>query len=331
MSHPLVYVGLDVAKSTLDLHLQGQSSHLAHDAKGGAQLLRQLAALPGPVQVILEATGGWERPILALLQGAGIAYSLVNPRQVRDFARATGRLAKTDRLDAQILAAFGAALRPAPTLAPSAAQAEVAAWVTRRQQLLEFLRAEQCRQLPGLPPALTRQLRAAVAALQKQIKAIDARLASLIAAEPRMRAVAERLRQFQGIGPATVATLLGHLPELGQLGSKALTALAGLAPFNDDSGPRRGLRRIWGGRASVRAALYMAAFNAIRHNPVLRPFYERLRQRGKPFKCALIATARKLLCALNTALLQPLFVPLGLSPTVPPKPTTSSHENTLAS
>lgn len=319
MSEKIVHVGLDVSKSWLDLHLGGQPLRLAHDPGGCAELLKRLAALPARPHVILEATGGWERPVLAVLRAAGVIHSVVNPRQVRDFARATGRLAKTDRIDAQVLAAFGAAVQPQPTAPPSPQQAELAAWVTRREQLLEFLRAEKCRQVPGLPRALQTALRASIARVQKQVAVVEARLAKLIAAHAELRARAERLQSFQGVGATTAATLVGHLPELGQISDKAIAALVGVAPHNDDSGPRRGLRRIAGGRANVRCALYMAAFNAIRYNPILRPFFERLRARGKAFKCALIATARKLLCALNTALGNPNFIPAGSAPNVPPE------------
>lgn len=323
MSESIVHVGLDVSKSFLDLHLGGPPLRLAHDPGGCAELLKRLAALPARPHVVLEATGGWERPVLEVLRAAGIIHSVVNPRQVREFARATGRLAKTDRIDAQVLAAFGAAVRPKPTPPPSSQQAELAAWVTRREQLLDFLRAERCRQVPGLPKALAAQILASIARIQKQIAAVEVRMAKLIATHAELLARAKRLESFQGIGATTAATLLGHLPELGQLSGKAIAALVGVAPLNNDSGPRRSLRRIAGGRASVRSALYMAAFNAIRYNPILRPFYERLRARGKAFKCALIATARKLLCALNTALQDPNFIPVGNHSNVPPEPSTN--------
>jgi transposase len=323
MSQIIVHVGLDVSKSFLDLHLGGQPLRLAHDPSGCAELLKRLAALNARPHVILEATGGWERPVVAVLRAAGVLHSVVNPRQVRDFAKATGRLAKTDRIDAQVLAAFGAAVRPEPTAAPSAQQAELAAWVTRREQLLDFLRAEKCRQVPRLPKALAAHLLASIARVQKQVTAVEARMARLIAAHAELRARAERLQSFQGVGATTATMLVGHLPELGRVSGKAIAALVGLAPLNDDSGPRRGLRRIAGGRANVRSALYMAAFNAIRYNPILRPFYERLRARGKAFKCALIATARKLLCALNTALHNANFIPAANPANVPPQPSTA--------
>ena len=309
MNPSLVHAGLDIAKATLDLHLQGQSLAFAHDPPGCAALIARLQALGTPVLVVCEATGGWERPVVAALHAAPIALTITNPRQVRDFARGRGRRAKTDRIDAQMLAEFGAANTPAPTPAPSAAQAELAAWVTRREQLKAMLGAERARQIPGLPKPVAKDLQASIARLEKQLLRITTRLAAALAATPEITAKAARLCSIQGVGPGTAATLLGHLPELGTLTRGTIAALAGLAPFNDDSGPRQGQRRIAGGRASVRCALYMAALSAIRCNPVLQPFYQRLRAAGKPFKVALIASARKLLTTLNTLLQNPHFIP----------------------
>jgi len=309
MPSPLVYIGLDIAKATLDVHHQGQAHTFPHDPGGCAALLALLGSLDGPVQVVCEATGGWERPIVQALWAAQVAVSIVNPRQVRDYARGAGLRAKTDRIDARVLAEFGATHHPKPTLVPSATQRELAAWVTRREQLQGLLNAENARQIPGLPKSIARALKASITHLEKQLAQAVATIAALLAATPELAAQAARLRVIQGVGPGTAATLLGHLPELGQVSARAIAALAGLAPFNDDSGPRRGYRRIAGGRASVRRALYMAALSALRCNPVLRPFYLRLRASGKPQKVALIATARKLLTTLNTLLQNPHFIP----------------------
>ena len=325
MNTTLVLAGLGLrSQATLDLHLQGEASRFAHDPPGCAALIARLRALGVPVLVICEATGGWERPIVAALHAAQIALTITNPRQVRDFARGRGQRAKTDRIDARMLAEFGAANTPAPTPAPSAAQAELAAWVTRREQVQAMLCAERVRQIPGLPGAVAKDLKASIARLEKHLAKITAHLAAALAATPEITAKAARLCSIQGVGPGSAATLLGHLPELGTLTRGTIAALAGLAPFNDDSGPprgrrgiagaggrasRKGQRHIAGGRASVRSALYMAAFNAIRCNPILKPFYQRLRAAGKPFKVALIATARKLLTTLNTALQNPSFIP----------------------
>ena len=309
MNQTYVYAGLDIAKATLDLHLQGGAWSFPHDPPGCAALIARLQSLGVPVQVICEATGGWERPVVAALHAAGQPVSVVNPRQVRDFARGRGRRAKTDRIDAQMLAEFGAANTPAPTAAPSAEQAELSAWVTRREQIQAMLRAERTRQIPGLPKPVAKDLAASILRLEKQLARITTQLAALLAATAELAHKAVRICTIQGVGPGTAATLLGHLPELGTLSGQAIASLAGLAPFNDDSGPRKGVRRIAGGRTSVRCALYMAAFNAIRYNPVLKPFYQRLRAAGKPFKVALIATARKLLTTLNTLLQKPFFIP----------------------
>jgi transposase len=305
----LVHAGLDIAKATLDLHLQGQAWRFAHDPPGCAALIARLHTLGTPVFVVCEATGGWERPIVAALHAAQIPLAITNPRQVRDFARGRGRRAKTDAIDAQMLAEFGAANLPLPTPAPSAAQAALAGWVTRREQVQAMLCAERTRQIPGLPKAIAKDLHTSIARLEKQLARILEHLASALHATPEITAKAARLCSIQGVGPGTAATLLGHLPEIGTLTRGTIAALAGLAPFNHDSGPRQGQRRIAGGRASVRSALYMAAFNAIRCNPVLKPFYQRLRIAGKPFKVALIAAARKLLTTLNTTLQNPHFIP----------------------
>lgn len=256
--------------------------------------------------------------MVGALHAAGIAVSVVNPRQVRDYARGIGKLAKTDKIDAKVLSAFGAAIKDLhPTPPPQAQQAELAAWVTRREQLQLMLQAEVRRQIPGMPKSVAKHLLSSIARLQKEIKKIAWKMVEIIEANTQMAATAERLRAFQGVGPATVATLLGHLPELGTLEDNAIAALIGVAPINNDSGPKTGKRFIRGGRASVRSALYMAAVCACRCNPVLKPFYKRLRDKGKPFKVALIATVRKLLTALNTALKNPEFQLVECSPRTP--------------
>jgi len=305
----LVHAGLDISKATLELHFQGEDLAFTHDAKGCAALIQYLRKSSKPVHVICEATGGWERPILDALHSAAIALSVVNPRQVRDFAKATGLRAKTDRIDARVLAGFGLHIQPALTPPPSAAQRELAAWVTRRQQIQLMLQAEMTRLIPGLPRTIVKDLESSILRLRKQLARIKQRLAQLIASTPELSAKAERLCSIQGVGPATAAALLGHLPELAEFNSQAIAALAGLAPFNDDSGPRRGVRHIAGGRPIVRSALYMAAFSASRCNPVLKPFFERMRTKGKPYKVAMIATARKLLTTLSIALQNPNFSP----------------------
>jgi transposase len=306
---PVHYVGLDIAKDQVDLHYQGQAQRFAHDAKGCAALIARLRQLGAPVQLICEATGGWERPVVAALREAGIALSIVNPRRVQDLARSRGQRAKTDGLDAKKLAAFGATNQPAPTPAPSALQVELSSWVTRREQLQAMLVAEKTRQIPGLPKNVVKDLATTIAWLEKRLAQAKTAIAALLASREDLAAKAMRLCSIKGVGPGTAATLLGHLPELGALNRRQVAALAGVAPFANDSGPRKGQRHIAGGRASVRAALYMAAFNARRYNPILAPFYQRLRAAGKPVKVALIAVARKLLTVLNTLLQNPHFIP----------------------
>jgi transposase len=308
MNPPVVYAGLDISRHTLDLHLAGQARRFTHDAAGCAQLVSLLRTHADNVRVVCEATGGWERPVVGALHAAQLPLTITNPRQVRDFARGTGRLAKTDRIDAAVLAAFGQVVGCAPTPAPSAQQNELAAWVTRREQLLGMLRAERNRLIPGLPKPVAKAISASIAQLERQLEKLHARIAELIAQDELLAAKAQRLQLLQGVGPVTAFTMLAHLPELGSLGRTQIAALAGLAPYNDDSGPRSGPRHIKGGRASVRTALYLAAFSATRCNPILKTFYQRLRQ-TKPFKVALVATARKLLTILNLLLQNPHFSP----------------------
>jgi len=319
MTSSIIHIGLDISKRFLDLDLPNSSASLPYDPKGCKTLIARLRALKASVEVICEATGGWEHQIVAALHEANIPVSVVNPRQVRDYARSMGKLAKTDKIDKQILTAFGKVVLPRPTPPPTALQAEISAWVTRRQQLRGMLAAEQCRMMPGLPKAVAKSITASIAQLTKELEAITAQLAKLIEEDAQLAAGKERLCCFQGVGFVTAAVILGHLPELGKVDNNQIAALAGLAPFNNDSGPRRGLRHISGGRHSVRSAIYMAAFNASRCNPVLKPFYDRLRAKGKAFKVAIIAVARKLLIALNTAFANPRFTPLITTPECSPR------------
>ena len=309
MNTPYVYVGMDISKAQLDVDRQGVPQAFTHDQKGCAQLIAALRSLGRPVLVVCEATGGWERPVVSALRAAGIALKICNARQVRDYAKGTGRLAKTDPIDASVLSAFGVSLGCEPSVAPSAQQSELAMWVTRPEQVLETLRAETNRVVAGLPKALIKHLEASKRWLEGQKKHIECELARLVAANAALAAKSKRLRLIRGVGNVSVYTLLGHLlPELGSLRRGQIAALVGLAPFNDDSGPRRGPRPIRGGRANVRSVLYMAALTAARSNPVLKRFYDRLRK-TKPFKVALIATARKLLTTLNHLLKNPQFNP----------------------
>jgi transposase len=256
-------------------------------------------AMAGASLVVLEATGGLEAVLAAELAAAGVPVAVVNPRQVRDFARAMGKLAKTDALDAAVLARFAAAVRPAPRPLPDAAAVDLRALVARRRQLVEMLTAERNR-LRAAPARLRPETH--VRFLRAALDDLDRDLGAAVRASPLWREAEDLLRSVPGIGPVVSATLLAELPELGTLGPKQLAALVGVAPLNRDSGARRGTRSVWGGRAGVRAALYMAALVGVRHNPPLRAFHARLRAAGKPPKVALIACMRKLLTTLNALL-----------------------------
>lgn len=294
------FVGIDVAKAALDLCIgsSGGAFSVANDEVGIRDLLRRL----GPADfVILEATGGLETPVASALATAGIAVAIVNPRQVRDFARATGRLAKTDRLDAEVLARFGEAVRPeARPLADEQAQA-LEALVTRRRQLVEMLTAEKNRRARA-PKVLHRSIDEHIRWLEERLAGLEAELGELIRTTPLWRERDELLRSAPGVGKVLATTLLAQLPELGMLNRKQIAALAGLAPFNRDSGKRRGSRCIWGGRGEVRRVLYMATVAGVRSNPTIRTFYLRLRANGKQAKPALTACMRKFLVILNAML-----------------------------
>jgi len=294
-----VYVGIDVAKATLDVavHPTGARWTTTHTEREVAGLVPRLTALD-PALVVLEATGGLEGPLAGALAAAGLPVVVVNPRQVRDFAKATGLLAKTDALDAAVLAHFAAAVRPTPRPLPDAATQTLAALVTRRRQLVEMLTAERNR-LGSAPRALRAEIQAHITWLQRRLGRLDEDLNQAIRTSPVWRAQDDLLQSVPGVGPVLSRTLLASLPELGRLNRKAIAALVGVAPLNRDSGTFRGRRMIWGGRAAVRAVLYMGTLVAVRHNPVLRAFYQRLRGVGKLPKVALTACMRKLLTILN--------------------------------
>ncbi len=304
MSTPC-HVGLDIALATIDVAIrpaQRPPWRVAYDEAGLAALVATLRTL-APALIVVEATGGLEARVASALGVADLPVAVVNPRQVRDFARATGVLAKTDRLDAQILAHFGEAVQPVPRALPDDAKADVAALLARRRQLIEMRTAEQHR-LTRARPTLHASLHAHIAWLEAQLRDTDRDLQQRIEASPLWRAQEQVLRTVPGVGPTTARTLLGHLPELGHLSPRQISKLVGVAPLNHDSGRRVGPRRIWGGRAPVRTALYMATLVATRHNPVIRAYYERLRTAGKPPKVALVAAMHKLLIILNAMLKQ---------------------------
>lgn len=295
-------VGIDVSKVALDVSAYpgGNTWRVEHTPAGTAALAEELADLE-PAVVVVEATGGLEVSLVVALGSAGLPVTVVNPRQVRDFARATGQLAKTDKLDAQVLAQFGAAVRPSVRPLPDAARLELRALVTRRQQLLVMITAEKNR-MRRTTPGVRQRIEINVRWLKEQLKELDRDQGDFLRSSPLWQEDAKLLRGVPGIGPIVTATLIARLPELGSLNSKEVAALVGVAPFNRDSGTLRGKRTVWGGRGPLRTALYMATLVAVRHNPVLRDFYQRLCAAGKPKKVALTACLRKLLVILNSIL-----------------------------
>lgn len=292
-------VGIDVSKRCLDVcpMPEAETFTLTNDQEGIDELLSRLEE-DRPELVVLEATGRYERPAAATIAAAGIAVAVVNPRQARDFAKATGRLAKTDKIDAEVLARFASAIAPSPSVLPDEEAQALQAVLARRRQLIEMLTAENNR-LPMSPEAVAQRIRAHIKWLEKELQRTDKDLDEAIEASDTFKENEALLRSVPGVGPVLARTLLAELPELGTLTHKRLSALVGVAPFNNDSGQRRGKREVWGGRAPVRAALYMGALVATRHNPVLKEFYERLLGAGKPKKVALVACMRKLLTILN--------------------------------
>ena len=289
-------LGLDIAKLTLDLspHPACPQRAYRNDAAGHATLVAALRQVAGPIQILCEATGGYEQPLLAALHAAQVPVTLVNPRQVRDFARAKGLLAKTDTLDAAVLAEYGRVFQPAPTAALTPAQQRLTDLVTRRQELLEMITQEQHRAEHHHDAFVVKQARRLTQTLRRHLAQLEAEIAALEQADATLAAQVKRLTGIQGVGQRTAWLLLAALPELGTLQRGQAAALAGLAPYNHDSGPQRGQRHIAHGRPLARRALSMAALVAARFNPVLRPFYQRLRTAGKPGKVALVAVMRKL-------------------------------------
>ncbi len=297
MSESAAYVGIDVSKAELEVAVGEEAWTVSNDESGIATLLERLRKRPLKL-VVLEATGGHETPAVAALAEAGLPVVVANPRQVRDFGRATGQLAKTDRIDARVLALFAERVRPEVRVLPDEKTQELTALLARRRQLIEMMVAEKNR-LKMAPKRVAKGIRQHIEWLKRQLKAVDSDLEGQIKESPVWRAKEDLLRSVPGIGPVVSRTLIGELPELGQLDRRAIAALAGVAPLNRDSGTLRGKRMVWGGRRSGRVALYMAALTASQRNPVIRAFYTRLRERGKPPKVALTACMRKLLVILN--------------------------------
>lgn len=296
-----VFVGMDVSQACVDVAVHpGTAFQFPHDESGIAQAVERLRALR-PTLIVLEATGGLEVPLTGALAAGGLPVVVINPRQVRDFARATGQLAKTDRLDAWILAQFAKAIRPPIRPLLDEQTQLLAALVARRRQLIEMLTAEKNRLRLAARP-IQERVQAHISWLEKELVTTNTDLTATIRESPVWREKEELLRSVPGVGPVLTTTLFANLPELGTLSRKQVAALAGVAPFPRDSGTLKGRRAIWGGRAHVRAALYMAALVATRRNPVIRTFYQRLCQAGKAKKLALTACMRKLLTILNAML-----------------------------
>jgi len=294
------FIGIDVSKSALDVaaHVSGARLQVENTEQGLESLCRQLAAL-APELVVMEASGGYERLCAAALAHAGLPVAVVNARQVRAFALATGVLAKTDAVDARILAHFAVAVRPPVRPLPDEQRQVLDELMGRRRQLVGMLVMEKNRLAQARDARVRRDIQSLVAILEKRIKGCDGELQGLIQASPIWRAQEDVLRSFNGIGPVSARTLLADLPELGQLNRKQIASLTGLAPIARDSGSKRGRRTIFGGRGQVRAVLYMATVTAIRVNGYIRAFYQRLRAAGKLPKVALVACMRKVLTILN--------------------------------
>jgi len=302
-----MFVGIDISKQQLDVavHERNERWQFGRDEKGLVALVEHLKGLDQPnTLVVLEATGGLERDVAVALALAKIPSAVVNPRQVRDFARATGKLAKTDSIDAAVLAHFAATVRPAVQLVADKVALALEASMTRRSQLVQMLVAEKNRRAALIvqqtgSSAMVKSIQTHIDWLDKQIRELDDDIDDQIKKSPIWREKDDLLQSVPGVGPVTSRTLLSYVPELGALDRKEIAALVGLAPFNQDSGQASGRRAIWGGRAKVRNVLYMAVVAALRCNPVLRAFHARLKAAGKPSKVAITATMRKLLTALN--------------------------------
>jgi transposase len=298
-----VFVGIDVAKDHLDIHIRptGESFVASRDGEGLAGLVERLKQAK-PALVVSEATGGFEVAVAAAIASAGLPIAVVNPRQIRDFARATGKLAKTDALDAAAIAHFAEAVRPEPRPLAEGKALELGELIARRRQVIEMMVAERNRGRLLQSARLKKRIERHIASLQKELTEIETDLDEDIRNTPVWRENEDLLKSVPGVGNVTARTLLADLPELGTLSRKQIAALVGVAPFNRDSGTLRGKRTTWGGRSAVRAALYMAALVASRSNPVIAEFYRHLRSLGKPPKVALTACMRKLLVMLNAIL-----------------------------
>lgn len=296
------YVGIDIAKDWFDVAILGEkrTKQCANTKKGIRDLMRWMSQVQ-PKLIVVEATGGYEEALVLALFEAGLPVAMVSPQRVRQYARAKGRLAKTDPLDAQLLAEYGQAIQPRLFVGKSEARKQLSDLVGRRNQLNAMLQAEKNR-LRAQSGAIRSSLEKVIACLVAELKQMDQEIRALLQTQTDLQAQAKLLRTAKSIGPVTAATLLADLPELGQLDRQAIAALVGVAPMNSDTGKKRGYRKTKGGRPEVRRTLYMATLSGVRHNPVLKPHYEHLRQRGKEKKVAITACMRKMLVILNAML-----------------------------
>jgi transposase len=290
-------VGIDVSKDWLDVAMGSESLRIGNDAKDINELVSRVRDA-GAQLVVMEATGGYETQAATAIAGAGLRLAVVNPRQVRDFAKATGRLAKSDRIDAHVIAAFGQAVDPQIVRLPDEQTLELQGLIARRSQLVG-MRVQESNRLMLMKGAMRKQIKAHIAWLDKAIDEVNTDLTARLRTSAAWREKDELYRSMKGVGPITSGTLMASLPELGTLDRRSIAALVGVAPFNRDSGTFRGRRTIWGGRAQVRHIVYMAATAAVRSNPVIKDFYERLIARGKPHKVAMVACMRKMITILN--------------------------------
>jgi transposase len=295
-----LFVGIDVSKATLDVALgsDGEVVQFPNDEGGIGQLLAQLAEL-APTLVVMEATGGYESLVAGAISGQGIGVAVVNPRQVRDFAKATGILAKTDRIDARVLARFADSVKPEPRPLPTEEAKELQEFLSRRRQIVDMLTSEKNRLQIAATEGMKKSLRKHIKWLEEALRRADDDIDKAVRNSPAWREQEDLLRSVPGIGPVTARTMLAELPELGTLNRKQIAALVGVAPLNRDSGTIKGTRTCWGGRASIRQVLYMATLTAVRRNPSIRRTYLALVGRGKKNKVAHVACMRKLLAILT--------------------------------
>jgi len=301
MTEPTAYAGVDVSKHHLDAAIVPTGEHVSMATGDLAKLVAWLARRK-PKLVVIEATGGYERDVVAAAAAAGLIVAVINPRQVRDFARATGRLAKTDRIDAAVLAAFGQVVQPEPRALQTEQAQALRDLVARRRQLLDMRKAEKTRLQTRIGPVVRAGLQRHLAWLDAEVASADDDIDRMIRQSPAWRADEDLIRSVPGAGPVLARTLIAEMPELGRLNGRQIAALVGVAPFNRDSGKMRGTRSVWGGRAKVRSVLYMATVSAVRHNPILKTTYQSLRLAGKPPKVALTACMRRLIVTINAML-----------------------------